>query len=138
MPRPPWAIAVAVCLSSVLLWPITSRAGPAPVTLLLDVTLNGEPMHLVGHFTRTADGAIAASPEELNEIGLRPPPPEKSGLVKLAQLPGVGYVVDERRQTIRLTATLVALATSHYDLSALSGVARTNVEPRQDLGLVLN
>jgi outer membrane usher protein len=138
MPRPAWAIAVAIGLSAALLWPTTSRADTSPVNLFLDVTLNGEPMHLVGHFARMPDGAIAASPEELNGIGLRSVPSEKSGLVKLTQLPGVSYVVDEHRQTIRLTAALSALATSHYDLSALSGVARANVESRQAFGLVLN
>ena len=115
-----------------------ARADPANAELFLDVTLNGVSRHLIGHFTRSGDGAIGASVRELNQIGLRTPAAPDDRFVPLAMLPGVTYAVDEQKQTIRLQAAMSALATNEYDLTPLRGSLMPDGLPQQRLGAVLN
>ncbi|WP_256583526.1 fimbria/pilus outer membrane usher protein [Burkholderia singularis] len=79
-------------------------AGPAPANdLYLDVSLNGEPTHLIVHFA-IVDGRAFASEDDLNDLGiatsrLRQP---ANALVALDALDGLRYRYDATRQTMAL------------------------------------
>ena len=51
---------------------ITDPAPAAERNLYLEVFINDASMKLIGNFKQLADGGLAATPEELTEVGLKP------------------------------------------------------------------
>lgn len=82
----------------------TDAPAPSPANdLYLDVSLNGEPTHLIVHFA-IVDGRAFASEDDLNDLGiatsrLRQP---ANALVALDALDGLRYRYDATRQTMAL------------------------------------
>lgn len=93
---------------SILLFPSLAQAADTP--LQLAVTINGTNTGLVAAMVER-DGRLFAKPSELEQIGLGVPPgvAQKDGLVPLATLPGVSFKLDERNQSLAITASISAL-----------------------------
>jgi len=80
-------------------------------TLFLDVQVNGHSIGKVGEFT-LRQGMLMARPDELRDLGFRVPESrasETGGLVALSGLPGFSWVLDEKNQVLKVTATDSAL-----------------------------
>ena len=80
-------------------------------TLLLEVTVNGDPIGKIGEFT-LRHGRLLARPAELHDLGFKVPvsrPLETGGLIALTDLPGVTISIDQRNQVLRITAADASL-----------------------------
>ncbi|HEY1804809.1 MAG TPA: fimbria/pilus outer membrane usher protein [Terracidiphilus sp.] len=80
-------------------------------TLYLDVKIDGHSIGKIGEFTLRR-GQLMARPSELRGIGLRVPVSRASttgGFIYLSDLPGVTWNLDEKNQTLALTASDSAL-----------------------------
>lgn len=84
-------------------------------TLLLDVQLNGHSIGRIGEFT-LRDGVLLSTRTELHELGIRGPlgllsrvsrgqKAEPGSLIRLSDLPGLRWRIDQRNQTLYLSAT---------------------------------
>lgn len=103
--------------------------------LYLDVSLNGQPTHLIVHFV-VADGRFYASQDDLNDIGiatsrLRQP---ANALVALDALDGLRYRYDAARQTIDLVVPDALRIPHTYDTRALA----PTIPASSGRGVVLN
>jgi outer membrane usher protein len=110
MPQP--AAATGPVVSS------TSPAASAPATgadsdetLFLDVEVNGHFIGKIGEFT-LQHGKLMARPDELRDLGFRVPvsrASETGGLIALSDLRGLFWILDEKNQVLRVTASDSAL-----------------------------
>lgn len=108
-------------------------------SLQLNVLINDSPTSLIGSFERLPDGSIAAKPDELHAIGLRPPAKNRTRpdrFVRLDDLPGVTYRVDEAAQAIYVTAPDFARVPHIVDMHLHAH--EDAVEPQRDWGSVVN
>lgn len=81
-------------------------AQAADQVLLLEVQVNGHSIDKVGEFT-LRDGALMARPSELRDLALRAPVSRLShpdDLIPLSALPGLTWRVDQKTQTLYITA----------------------------------
>lgn len=64
-----------------------------PRDLYLEVFINGTSMKMIGPFKKLADDGLAAAPEELTEVGVKPEDAAETddGLVRLDRLPDISY-----------------------------------------------
>ncbi len=101
----------AVSPGASLLAAAAASSADSDETLYLDVQVNGYSIGKIGEFT-LRNGWLAATPEELRELGFRVPVSRTSksgGLVRLRDLPGVDYILDEKNQVLQVTAIDSAL-----------------------------
>ncbi|WP_323120950.1 fimbria/pilus outer membrane usher protein [Burkholderia alba] len=100
---------------------ITATAAGESGDLYLDVTLNGEPAHLIAHFI-ARDGKLSASQDDLNDLGIATPGPRLPGdaLIPLDSLPGLRYGYDATRQTIALQVPDALRIPHTFDTRALA------------------
>lgn len=105
--------------------------------LHLEVFLNGAPTRLIGQFHELPDGALAARPEELRELGLNIEPGGMDGqeMLRLDALPGVVVAFDGQAQTLHIDAKVFARKAHLIDL-AVGAEKRT--KPASAFGAVLN
>ncbi|MCP1732982.1 outer membrane usher protein FimD/PapC [Bradyrhizobium elkanii] len=117
--------------------PTDAKAMTAERSLQLNVVINESPVNLIGSFQLRSDGSLAASPQELREIGLIPIDEAigSDSLVRLDRLPGVSYRVDEANQTVRISAPDAARAPHIVDVRPQTG---GYVAPQRSYGGVLN
>jgi outer membrane usher protein len=115
--------ALSQCVAAV--GPAVSSADPAAIpiasvpatnadsdeTLYLDVEINNRSIGRVGEFILRR-GRLFARPDELRDLGLRVPvsrASETGGLVNLSDLSGTSWILDEKNQVLKLTASDSAL-----------------------------
>ncbi|HEX5279899.1 MAG TPA: fimbria/pilus outer membrane usher protein [Micropepsaceae bacterium] len=111
-----------------------SDSGSASDMLLLQVFVNGHDTGKIGEFTQR-NGTLFIKPDELDDLGFRLPagPLPGDGLVPLRSLPGLQYRLDQRTQTIQVTAPngilkpelLFAGATAGPPIPVESGIGAT-------------
>jgi outer membrane usher protein len=91
-----------------------TTGGPSATSdeaLYLDIQVNGHSIGRIGEFT-LRHGILIARPDELRELGFRVPvsrASETGGFIDLSDLPGLTYVLDEKNQVLRVTASDSAL-----------------------------
>ncbi len=135
-------VAVAACL---IVAPATVDAaqespGPRNVELILAVSVNGRTSPLLWQVTLLPDGALAMTAErlqllgfDLRHLGIRP----GQQLVKLADLPDVGFRYSEATQSLAFEVSDAALIPVVLDSDSL----QTPLDPDRvetDTGAVLN
>jgi outer membrane usher protein len=116
--------------------PDRSHADLERKNLQLDVVINGTPIKMIASFVLFGNDRIGATPEELQEIGLRlngPHDPNK--IVLLDEIPTLSYVYVERIQTIRIAVDDRYRKGQTFDLS---GAASPSIRTQAAWGAVLN
>ncbi|AMY04313.1 fimbria/pilus outer membrane usher protein [Mesorhizobium ciceri] len=104
--------------------PQAQIAEPAPDQtgrrdLYLEVFINDVSTELIGTFTQFPDGRLAATPDELKQVGLKPVDSANAdGLVRLDQLPDVAFRIDEPTQRLFVTTTNEGRAARVVDVQA--------------------
>jgi outer membrane usher protein len=94
-----------------------ARAEDAGRPMQLEVILNGTPTKLIGTFTMLEGNRLAATRQELLELGLNPRGYASPGdLVVLDQVFGLSYKYEEATQRILMTAPEEQLAVKEYNL----------------------
>ena len=120
-----------------LAWGAAPRAArAADQTLELEVVVNGVSTQKIGEFT-LRDGVLYARPDELGELGLKPPRDAartSDGLVAVSALPGVAMALDPASQILRLTAADAALSPTLLG----QGPQASAVPLQSNLGATLN
>jgi len=113
-------------------------SGSGERDLQLNVLINERPVNLIGSFKQLPDGSLAATANELREIGLiaESKAAGSDGLVRLDRLPGVSYRVNEAAQAIHITAPDAARAPHIVDLRPQN--AGSILEPQRGYGGLLN
>ncbi len=127
---------VLAAMVGAVLCPDRSRADQERKNLQLDVVINGTPIKMIASFVLFGKDRIGATPEELQEIGLRlngPRDPNK--IVLLDEIPTVSYEYVERIQTIRITVDDRYRKGQMFDLS---GAASPSIRTQAAWGAVLN
>jgi len=106
--------------------------------LQLEVFINGAPTNLIGSFTQRPDGSLVATPKELIAVGLKPrgAAADGDGLVRLDDIIGISYRIDEATQ--RLFVTAADQARQPHIINAEPGFAEAVPEPQRSYGGVLN
>lgn len=86
--------------------------------LYLEVVINNVSTGLAGHFRETTDGGLSCEVAELAEVGLKPAESAigPDGWVRVDQLPGVEYRIDEEAQKIFVTTGMDGRSTRKIDL----------------------
>ncbi|MBC7480043.1 MAG: fimbrial biogenesis outer membrane usher protein, partial [Pseudorhodobacter sp.] len=106
-----WVFAVG-CLFQMAGSAPAQQAGPLfQRELFLEVFINQAPTGLITRFSETPDGGLAADGQELANTGILPLAEGTQGEIRVDQLPGVTYQIDEAAQTISFVAGDAALAT---------------------------
>jgi outer membrane usher protein len=96
---------------------MSARAEDAGRPMQLEVILNGTPTKLIGAFTMLEGNRLAATRQELLELGLNPRGYASPGdLVVLDQVFGLSHKYDETTQRILITAPEEQLAVKEYNL----------------------
>ena len=94
-----------------------ARAEDAGRPMQLEVILNGTPTKLIGAFTMLEGNRLAATRQELLELGLNPRGYASPGeLVVFDQVFGLSYKYEEATQRILITAPEEQLAVKEYNL----------------------
>ncbi len=118
-------------------------ADPAPAQterrdLYLEVFINDASTNLIGTFTQFPDGGLAATPDELAQVGLKPVESAKGsdGLIRVDRLPGATFRIDEATQRLYVTTTNEGRAARIVDLGR--GEKEDRIQPQSGYGAVLN
>lgn len=118
-------------------------AEPAPAQterrdLYLEVFINDVSTQLVGTFTQFPDGGLAATADELKQVGLKPVDDAVGGdgLVRLDRLPNVAFRIDGPSQRLYVTTTNDGRAARVVDVAGSRNEDR--IEPQAGYGGVLN
>lgn len=95
-----------------LLWQCTllsalaeEHRAPSHLPLQLEVTVNGAKIGLLGSFALLVDQRLAATRDELANLGLSVPEARRAGHIPLDELAGLTYRYDPARQTIDLVVS---------------------------------
>lgn len=128
--------------------PQAASAGSAgDQMLLLDVQINGQPSGKIGQFVLRADSLLITH-DELHDLGIRgsnvlvshaatSPGAHLDDLVALTDLPGLSWRLDQKTQTVYITATNDCLLSSVLDEHERKiGPARPEIQSGS--GLTLN
>jgi outer membrane usher protein len=108
--------------------------------LQLEVVVNGNPTGLIGAFRRRANGALAASSDELQQLGLRPDPlaTGPDGLIDVVRLPDLTYRLDTAAQTVWFDVDDRRRLPRVYDLRGSTGSPLDTPPITSGYGTVLN
>jgi len=95
-----------------------ARAQDAARPMQLEVVLNGNPTKLIGSFSMLDGNRLAATRQELRELGLDPRGSTTSPdqVVVLDEMFGVSYRYEEATQRVLITAPEEQLAVKEYNL----------------------
>jgi outer membrane usher protein len=105
--------------------------------LFLEVFINEVSTELIGHFKELPGGGLAATAQELMEVGLKPDEAAADGgLVRLDRLPGVSYEINEAEQTLLVTTSDEARAAKVIDIG--QNDKKERLKPQSSYGAVLN
>lgn len=118
-------------------------ADPAPAQterrdLYLEVFINDVSTELIGTFTQFPDGGLAATQDELTQVGLKPVESAAGadGLIRVDRLPGVSFRIDEATQRLYVTTTNEGRAARIVDVGGDKKGDR--LQPQSGYGAVLN
>ncbi|MER9407324.1 fimbria/pilus outer membrane usher protein [Mesorhizobium caraganae] len=121
---------------------VTNTEAPDPVlptrrSLYLEVFINDTSTKLIGNFTEMPDGGLAATAQELKDVGLKPPEGAEGagGLVRLDQLADVSFQIDEAAQRLYVTAANDSREARIVDLGLR---LQDRPAPQSGYGAVLN
>ncbi len=121
---------------------VTNTEAPDPVlparrSLYLEVFINDTSTKLIGNFTEMPDGGLAATAQELKDVGLKPPEGAEGagGMVRLDQLADVSFQIDEAAQRLYVTAANVSREPRIVDLGLR---LQDRPAPQSGYGAVLN
>jgi len=96
---------------------VPARAEDAGRPMQLEVILNGTPTKLIGALTMLEGNRLAATRQELLELGLNPRGYASPGdVIVLDQVFGLSYKYDESTQQVHITAPEEQLAIKEYNL----------------------
>lgn len=115
------------------------KTAAAPRELYFEVFINGASTELIGNFKQLPDGGLAATADELTEVGIKPDAAtvDDSGLVRVDRLPSVAYEIDEAAQRLYVTTDNdQARAAKVIDADPADLDDRMN--PQSGFGAVLN
>ncbi|MFS8049769.1 fimbria/pilus outer membrane usher protein [Rhizobium sp. BR 314] len=71
----------------------------------LEVFINNVSTKMIGNFKQRSNGSLAATAEELREVGIKPPAHvDQTTLIELGTLPGLSYQVDDPTQRLYVQA----------------------------------
>lgn len=113
-----------------------ARAGNEQKNLQLEVTINNVRANMISSFILLPDGRMAATRNELEELGLRIDAAKRpTDVVLLDELPTVTYKYDEPRQRIAITVDNAQRLGRSFDLRPSEITKAAN---RSDWGTVLN
>ncbi|MGX5844362.1 fimbria/pilus outer membrane usher protein [Mesorhizobium sp. ArgA1] len=121
--------------------PKATESNTAPTEgrdLYLEVFINDASTKLIGAFKELPDGGLAATPDELREVGLKPIDAaiDANGLVRVDQLPDVSFQIDEATQRLYVRTTDEARSARVIDISTPEKQDR--IKPQSGYGGVLN
>ncbi|MGX9147800.1 fimbria/pilus outer membrane usher protein [Mesorhizobium sp. 128a] len=121
--------------------PKATESNTAPTEgrdLHLEVFINDASTKLIGAFKQLPDGGLAATPDELREVGLKPIDAaiDANGLVRVDQLPDVSFQIDEATQRLYVRTTDEARSARVIDISTPEKQDR--IKPQSGYGGVLN
>jgi outer membrane usher protein len=120
---------------SLILGGVNSRAAQDQQHLQLDVIINGASIKMIGSFVLFADRRIGATPNELDELGLRVNQDQRAkSVVLLDEIPTLKYEYQERSQTICIVVSNAYRKGEAFDLSGQAHARRTQA----GWGAVLN
>src|ERR1700712_3668507 len=115
-----------------------ARVSATDRLLELEVFVNGRDIGMIGEF-RERGGRLFATMGDLDSLGFRVSPAGSKGATRdlaLSSLPGVTYRLEERTQTLFITAANRALKPTI--LQALGNSDANGVQVRSGLGAALN
>ena len=113
------------------------RAAEDQKNLQLEVIINGIPRNAIGSFVQLANGRMAATLNELAELGISAGGQRSANeLLQLDDIPSLHYLYEERAQKIDITIDNSQRKGRNYDLRAGSSV-KAQVAPTE-FGGVLN
>lgn len=105
-------------------------AGGGDLYLQLEVFVNERPLNLISAFQQQADGTLASTYDELDEIGLRLPARKAGdGVIRLTELPGVSYRYDDASQSLHILAPAPALKPRRIAASVAPAVPAPTLPP---------
>ncbi len=113
-----------------------ARAADEPLSLQLEVLLNGQPTKRIGTFSDLGQGRIAATGATLTDLGFKSGAtlaPEES--IALDELAGVTYTYDEAAQSLDIVVVDEERDARIVDIAGNQGKSHT---PSDDLGAALN
>lgn len=85
---------------------VTAGQPAATLDVYLEVFINNASMKMIGNFKQRPNGSLAATAEELREVGIKPPAGAAADeLVELSALPGLSYQVDDETQRLYVQTT---------------------------------
>lgn len=105
--------------------------------LYLEVIINGVSTGLAGNFRQDPGGGLSSAADELKQVGLKPADAAigADGWVRLDQLPGVEYSIDETTQQLLVTTGLEGRSTREINMGPVS---EDRLAPTASWGGVLN
>jgi outer membrane usher protein len=120
--------------------PAATEIGDTPAgvrDVLLEVFINDVSMKMIGSFRQQADGSLAATADELREVGIKPSG-SASGedLINLNTLPGLSYRIDAETQRLDVITTNEGRAARVVDVGPKEKTDRPEVQ--SGYGGVLN
>ncbi|MBB3480898.1 outer membrane usher protein [Rhizobium sp. BK347] len=105
--------------------------------IYLEVFINNTSMKMIGNFKQRPNGSLAATAEELREVGIKPPSDAADNrLIELGALPGLSYQVDEETQRLYVQTTDKGRAPHVIDVKRQQ--ESTIPAPQAGYGAVLN
>lgn len=120
--------------------PATAATGDMPADtqdVYLEVFINDASMKMIGNFKQRPDGSLAATAEELREVGIKPlGGADDDKLIALSDLPNLQYRVDEQAQRLYVTTTDNGRSARVIDLKQIQ--KRDIPEAQSGYGAVLN
>ena len=124
MPLPPRpfgtkALIALICILGLVASTGRLHAAEDQKNLQLEVIINGTPRNAIGSFVQLADGHMAATPNELAELGINAGERRFTNeLVLLDDIPSLRYRYEERTQKIDITIDNSQRKGRNYDLRA--------------------
>jgi outer membrane usher protein len=100
-------------------------------TVFLEVVVNGHPTGMVGEFIER-DGILMATPADLRDLGLKPPPgalQDDATPIPLSDLPGIKVQVQEQTQRLEVTAQSRGLIATKLGVAGVAEIAEPDRSP---------
>lgn len=127
---------IAIFLVSLLLTgpAVADELRTEVLDLQLDVSINGQPMNIIGAFQLDGRGQLWAAPSELREAGLDIAKAEGDDPVALDAIAGLSYRYDEKKQAVYFTVDASLRRVRTYGEDGADDIRLSDTTP----SLVLN
>jgi outer membrane usher protein len=134
LPRRTKLFAAALTTFLICVSPAASSAAGEGVPLQLDVSINGQPIGLIGAFVQMPDGSLHATAAELGELGIKTAIENPAQLVPLASLSGAAVAYDVAAQSIDIGLDDAGRLSKVFDAQQSTGATAQS----SGTGIVLN